>query len=82
MKLIGSSAALQLRQKCKETNRNRETGWGRKTCMFYEELGRILGHRPASLLSLFDTGNSFCILVDSQESEKEIDGKIIITIFH
>ena len=38
---------------------------------------RILGHRPASVSSLLDTGDSSSTLVESQESE-ETDGKICI----
>ena len=57
---------------------NRETGRGRKTCKFYKEFDRILGHRPASVpASLLDTGDSSSTLAESQESE-EIDGKIMI----
>ena len=55
---------------------NGETGRGRKTCKFYKELDRILGHRPASVpASLLDTGDSSIHLPASQESEEEIDGK-------
>ena len=55
---------------------NGETGRGRKTCKFYKELDRILGHRPASVpSSLLDTGDSSSTLVESQESEEETDGK-------
>ena len=55
---------------------NGETGGGRKTCKFYKELDRILGHRPASVpSSLLDTGDSSSTLVESQESEEETDGK-------
>ena len=58
---------------------NGETGRGRKTCKFYKELDRILGHRPASVpASLLDTGDSSSTLAESQESEEEIDGKIMI----
>ena len=36
---------------------NNETGRGRKTCKFFEELDEILGHRPASTPHmLLDTG--------------------------
>ena len=55
---------------------NGETGRGRKTCKFYKELDRILGHRPASVpSSLLDTGDSSSTLVESQDSEEETDGK-------
>ena len=58
---------------------NRETGQGRKTCKFYKELDRIMGHRPASVpASLLDTGDSSSTLAESQESEEEIGGKIMI----
>ena len=52
---------------------NSETGRGRKTCKFYNELDKILGHRPASAPSyLLDTGDSSSTL---DENEDEIDGK-------
>ena len=54
---------------------NGETGQGRKTCKFYKDLDRILGHRPASVpASLLDTGESSSTLAESLESDKEIDG--------
>ena len=46
---------------------NGETGHGRKTCRFYKELDRILGHRPASVpASLLDTGDCSIHLPASQ----------------
>ena len=50
---------------------NRETGRGRKSCKFYDELDAILGHRPASVPAvILDTGNQ-----DSpQETTSEING--------
>lgn len=55
---------------------NGETGRGRKTCKFYEELDRILGHRPATVPSvLLDTGDSSSTLLESEaESEEDING--------
>jgi hypothetical protein len=49
-----------LKKKYREVkDHNGETGKGRKTCKFYEELDDILGHRPASVPSvLLDTGTS------------------------
>ena len=38
---------------------NNETGRGRKTCKYFDELDEILGHRPASVPTiLLDTGSS------------------------
>ena len=46
---------------------NGETGRGRKTCKFFDELDEILGHRPASVpTTLLDTGTS-----NPVESEEE-----------
>ena len=57
---------------------NGETGRGRKSCKFFKELDRILGHRPASVpSSLLDTGESSSTHAESEESEEEIDGKCI-----
>ena len=57
---------------------NGETGRGRKTCLFYNELDCILGHRPASVPSaLLDTGSSSTAL-DSEERPEELqtNGKL------
>ena len=52
---------------------NNKTGRGRKSCKFFKELDKILGHRPASVPSaLLDTGDT---LSESEaESEEEVDG--------
>ena len=52
---------------------NKKTGRGRKSCKFFKELDKILGHRPASVPSaLLDTGDT---LSESEaESEEEVDG--------
>ena len=60
---------------------NGETGKGRKTCLFYRELDKILGHRPASVpTALLDTGSASTVL-ESQESSEEIqtNGKLSVT---
>ena len=50
---------------------NKETGRGRKTCKFFEELDLILGHRPATVpTSLLDTGDS---PVSASTSNQEAD---------
>ena len=51
-------------------NHNGITGNGRKTCKFYSQLDRILGHRPASVPSaLLDSGE-----FNSESEEEETDG--------
>ena len=50
---------------------NKETGRGRKTCKFFEELDLILGHRLATVpTSLLDTGDS---PVSASTSNQEAD---------
>ena len=52
---------------------NKETGRGRKTCMFFEELDLILGHRLATVpFFLLDTGDS---PVSGSTSNQEADTK-------
>ena len=60
-----------LKTKYRESkDHNGKTGRGRKTCKFYEQLDRILGHRPASVPPvLFDSGNPV-----NSGSEDEVDG--------
>ena len=57
---------------------NGETGRGRKTFKFYDELDVILGHRPASVPSiLLDTGTiSSTAMGDSMDSEEESENLI------
>ena len=58
---------------------NNKTGERRKTCKFYDELDRILGHRPASAPSfLVDTSSEMEERVD--EIVEDTDGTIIIMI--
>ena len=53
---------------------NNKTGRGRKSCKFYKELDKILGHRPASVPTvLLDTGDTHLEL--EAESEEEVNGK-------
>ena len=41
---------IKLKTKYKEIkNSNGETGRGRKSCKFFDEMDRILGHRPTSV---------------------------------
>ena len=56
---------------------NNKTGRGRKSCKFYKELDRILGHRPALVPSaLLDTRDFSSIHSESEaESEEEVNGK-------
>ncbi len=62
---------------------NGETGKGRKTCKFYEELDNIIGQRPASVsTALLDTGASSSAAVDSQgiaeeTEETDTNGKLM-----
>ena len=54
---------------------NGETGRGRKTCKFYDELDSILGHRPASVPTvLLDTG-------EESAHELETNGKTVYDYF-
>ena len=58
---------------------NKETGRGRKTCKFFSELDRILGHRPATVpASLLDTGageSSATATNFSEETDTETNGE-------
>ena len=51
-----------LKTKYSEIKDNNKTGRGRKSCKFFKELDKILGHRPASVPSaLLDTGDTLGI---------------------
>ena len=51
---------------------NKETGRGRKSCKFFNELDSILGHRPATVPpTLLDTGDS-----QVPNEEYQADGKL------
>ena len=55
---------------------NSETGRGRKTCKFYEELDEILGHRPATTPAvLLDTGSTSQTSSPEDAAEGETNGK-------
>ena len=59
---------------------NGQTGNGRKGCKYFEELDKILGHRPASVPTvLLDSGTTSTV-GDSQDSEmeREMNGKISV----
>ena len=54
---------------------NKETGRGRKTFRYFEELDLILGHRPATVpTSLLDTGNG-PVSATSSNQEADTNGK-------
>ena len=56
-KEIGYNTEIKLKNYRTVKDHNNETGRGRKTCKFFEELDEILGHRPASTPHvLVDTG--------------------------
>ena len=75
---MSSESKKNLKAKYREIkDNNNKTGRGRKTCKFYKELDRILGHRPALVPSaLLDTGDFSSIHSESEaESEEEVNGK-------
>ena len=56
---------------------NNKTGESRKTCKFYDELDRILGHRSASAPSfLVDTSSEVKEKVDEVVEDTDGDGTI------
>ena len=57
---------------------NNQTGNGRKACKYFEELDKILGHRPASVPTVLLDSGTISSVQDSQdpEAERETNGKI------